>query len=239
MYHRRRTIVLTLLLCVVATTGYWLTLEQKSEVIAVFLTGKVDNLKLMPTKESATFLTSIYIPNSVEKHSLSTGVRLNPSGIQIVNNEQDGNDTSVIALSSECSGNDEQLVISVINSSLEDLASRHKVRYERLIRSINSLLETKLLELSSSKLLASSPEHTAVDQAAQQHLEAITLNLQTKLATSYPSEILKHATAIPQRQKSYLLFGIYGIVFGLFLGCALAFFLELLSKAKVRVAENK
>jgi hypothetical protein len=106
-------------------------------------------------------------------------------------------------------------------------------------------LEVKKLDLevdittSSENLKTGFDSFDAAHEAEVLRLEAGIVDLELSLEQSTPSEVIVPPTTMPASQKiSLKLIGIGALFVGGMLGCFVAFFIELLAKAKVRAAEQ-
>jgi len=247
LYRRKAAILLTVCICFVVAIGVRFTLKNKIEVTAVFLTGKISSVSnessfpqpIMEVSESVRLLNSIYIPDNIEKYSKGMRKQFVPKDIRVFGNiDKDDKASFVIVLISEVDEELAQNMISLMNGSLEDLLSSQQVFYEQLVSDTNMLLEAKMLEVESRKNVSLVSDANVVNITTMLRLETTILNLKNTLNSSLPSEILRPGKGVPMKPKSFVLFAIGGIFSGLFLGCMLAFFLELLCKAKTRAAET-
>jgi hypothetical protein len=124
---------------------------------------------------------------------------------------------------------------SLVNSS-ENIDTR--------LNWFDASLEVKKLDLevdittSSENLKTRFDSFDASHEAEVLRLEADIVDLELSLEQSTPSEVVAPPTTIPSSKTSLKLVGIGALFVGGMLGCFVAFFIELLAKAKVRAAEQ-
>jgi uncharacterized protein involved in exopolysaccharide biosynthesis len=105
-------------------------------------------------------------------------------------------------------------------------------------------LEVKKLDLevdittSSENLKTGFDSFDAFHEAEVLRLEADIVDLELSLEQSTPSEVIAPPTTMPSSKTSLKLVGIGALFVGGMLGCFAAFFLELLSQARIRAAET-
>jgi hypothetical protein len=105
-------------------------------------------------------------------------------------------------------------------------------------------LEVKKLDLEVDIATSSENLKTRLDAFDASHeakvlrLEADIVSLELSLEQSTPSEIIAPPTTTPTPKTSLKLVGLGSLFVGVMLGCFVAFFIELLSQARIRVAET-
>ena len=91
---------------------------------------------------------------------------------------------------------------------------------------------------SSENLKTGFDSFDAFHEAEVLRLEADIVDLELSLEQSTPSEVIAPPTTMPSSKTSLKLVGIGALFVGGMLGCFAAFFLELLSQARIRAAET-
>ena len=229
LYRRRVPLFIVAALCIAAPIAYWSSIEENSEITMSFETGRNGHELIMPAEESHMMLISLILP----KHMAT----LDLSGVTI---EHGKSFTSGIVTISALMPNEKifEKTKSAINSSFDDLLVIHNKISVRYLKAKENLLTSKKHEQEATKVLAISPGHTAVDLATQHILESTIVSTQNLIDLSFPSQISNITTTISIPKISVFIIAFAGLIVGIFVGCGLVFFLELLSQVKSRVAET-
>jgi hypothetical protein len=247
VYRRKWTLALVVLFGVIVSFGYWFSLGEKLQVSAVFTIGEKAMLTsessvpalspLMSALDTSELLNLIYIPQSIKSNKLETGTEVDQEDIEInyaVSKKDSEENTTILELFTEGSQQNAQALIPIFNDSLELLAKTHAEKLEEYKNRVRSIIKTK----KSNLQLLNQQYGEDGEVEYRVIVEASVLSLETMLAASTNSHILKRATAESAEAKGLVVYVAGGLVSGLFLGCFLVFFLELYAKAKIRAAET-
>ncbi|MBC8200506.1 MAG: hypothetical protein H8E86_00555 [Planctomycetes bacterium] len=138
---------------------------------------------------------------------------------------------------SEGTQKESQVLVTIIDGSLELLLKNHTDKLDEYRSGVLSLIESEKNKLLLLKQL-STPETPNEGLAERSLVEANILSLNNVLSASTHSKIIKSASAEPAESKGPVVYVAAGLVSGLFIGCFLVFFLELYAKAKIRAEET-
>ena len=224
LYRRKVILFLVIAICFMGGALYWFQSNSKSTISMSVETGRNGTELIMAPQASSSLFSSLYLPRYLDV-DVDVDVEVLGGG--------------VIGISCELiEGPILEKFQNAVVLALKDLTALHNQISENYLQSRKNLLASKLQELEATKILGVSPGHTAVDWAAQQMIEANIISLQTEIDLSRPSQISDIITITPRHSSGVLLYAVAGLAIGIFCGCCLVFFLELLDQAKSRVSET-
>ena len=248
VYRRKATLALVVLFSVIIAFGYWFSLGEKVKVSAVFTIGEevvldLENpvrVPIMSALDSSQLLKLVYLPLVIKSNNLETGTQINQENIDInyaISKKDSEENTAIVELFKEGSQQDTQALTDIINGSLELLLKNHTEKLDEYRNKLRSLIETEKSNLLLLKQL-STVENPNAGLSERSLVESNIVSLETLIAASTNSVIIKRASAEPVKPKGPVIFVAGGFGVGMFLGCFVVFFLELYAKAKIRAAET-
>ena len=249
VYRRKWTLILVVLFSGIIACGYWVSLVDKFQVSAVlqigeeaFLDSSGDSkfLQLMSAPDSAQLLKLVYVPALLISTELETGTQIDEEDIEI-NYVESGKGsektTSILELISNGTQKESQALATIFDGSFELLLKRHEdklAEYRLRIRSLIDIQKNRLLLMKQ----ITTPEVPNTLLAEISLVELNILSLESTLAASTNSVVIKSASVGQTDSKGPAIYIAGGFVVGLFLGCFVIFFLELYAKAKIRAEET-
>lgn len=248
VYRRKWTLVLAVLFSVIIACGYWASSGDELKVSAVLQIGEEAILDsgelsvepLMSAPDTAQLLKRVYLPALLLSTEFESGIQTYEEDIEINYVESRKGfekKTSVLELFSEGTQKESQVLVTIIDGSLELLLKNHTDKLDEYRSGVLSLIESEKNKLLLLKQL-STPETPNEGLAERSLVEANILSLNNVLSASTHSKIIKSASAEPAESKGPVVYVAAGLVSGLFIGCFLVFFLELYAKAKIRAEET-
>jgi SpoU rRNA methylase family enzyme len=184
----------------------------------------------MTPQSSEQLLNLLYIPTAIENQEIDGGTRISKKSFS-VESEDEGSSVLITAKTSE---EDSGVAKAVISQSLNLLLEQHDLEHQRITKEINNKIN--VLDGEISALLNNQKSGEPTSEVLEK--KTMVVLLQTSLALSKESEIILQESPVPVDSKSPILFGVGGLVAGLFVGCFVVFFLELYAKAKIRASET-
>ena len=248
VYRRKATLVLVVLCSVIVSFGYWFYLGEKIEVSAVFETGEIlqsneyesHKVPLMSATDSSQLLTLVYLPALITSTELETGTQIDVENIEIKYLESAAGaktTTSILELFADSTQKEAQASVAIFDGSFELLLKRHEDKLAEYRLRIRSLIDNQKNRVLLMKQIATLEDPNTL-LAERSLVESNILSLESTLAASTNSVVIKSASVEQMDSKGAVIYVAGGVVSGLFLGCFLIFFLELYAKAKIRAAET-